>query len=168
MWNVNRAAVIFTALSQTINGSLQGLGKVFVPAISLTCGCIIKIILNLLLVYNPAINIYGAAIGSVACHIVSSNISFAVLRKNMKLNLKLSKFIIKPIIANIIMAITALLSYKMLIGIFGNSISTIGSILIAVIVYFITVILLKILDKEDFYMIPGGTNLIKLLLFQQS
>lgn len=160
---ISTIAVIFTSLSQTINGSLQGLGKVFVPAISLICGCIIKIILNLLLIYNPAINIYGAAIGSVACHVVSSNISFAVLRKNMKLNLKLSKFIIKPVIANIIMSIIAILSYKILVVSLGNSIATICAILIAVIVYFVAVILLKILDKEDFYMIPGGTNIIKIL-----
>lgn len=160
---ISAIAVIFTAFSQTINGSLQGLGKVFVPAISLACGCLVKILLNLVLIYNPAINIYGAAIGSVACHIISSNISFIVLRRNMKLNLKASKFIIKPIIANIVMAVIAIFGHKLFISIMGNSMATICAILIAIISYFASVISLKILDEEDFYMIPGGTNIIKIL-----
>jgi len=63
--------IIFTILDQTINGALQGYGKLKIPVISLGCGVIAKLILNLILVPIPAIGINGAAIGSVVCHLVA-------------------------------------------------------------------------------------------------
>ena len=64
-------SLIFAARAQTMTGSLQGLGKVYVPAISLLFGCIAKIVLNIVLIRIPSINIYGAAISSIACQFIS-------------------------------------------------------------------------------------------------
>ena len=44
-------ATIFTAMEQTINGALQGLGKIFVPAAALTIGVLLKLILYLCLLF---------------------------------------------------------------------------------------------------------------------
>ena len=74
--------LIFAALAQTMTGSLQGLGKVYVPAISLLFGCIAKIVLNIVLIRIPSINIYGAAISSIACQFISCAICFVVLANN--------------------------------------------------------------------------------------
>ncbi len=160
---ISSITIIFTALAQTMNGALQGIGKVFVPAIALGCGCIVKIILNLVLIYNPMFNIYGAAIASVACHMISFTISYIVLKRNMKLNINKMKFIVKPLIATIIMGISAILSYKLVLRFASTSIATIIAIGIAVIVYISLVLILKILEKEDYYMIPGGGNILKIL-----
>ncbi|MEE0410653.1 MAG: polysaccharide biosynthesis protein, partial [Clostridia bacterium] len=39
-------ALVFSALTQTITGALQGIGKVYVPAVSILIGCIFKVVLN--------------------------------------------------------------------------------------------------------------------------
>ena len=75
--------VFFSAMSQTIYGSLQGMGKIYIPALSVFAGGVVKVICNLVLIPIPSINIYGAPIGSIACQGIAFFISFYVLRKNL-------------------------------------------------------------------------------------
>ena len=55
--------IIFVVLIQTVNGALQGLGKVNTPVITFGISAIIKLIFNLLLL--PIIGVKGAIISSV-------------------------------------------------------------------------------------------------------
>lgn len=161
---ISAITIIFTILDQTINGTLQGIGKVMVPAISLGCGMLTKLVFNLILVPNPTFGVNGAAIGSVACHIVAFCIAFTVLRKNVKLDLTIGKFIIKPILATTIMGICSYFLYSQLIsGIIIGKWATILSILFAIVIYLLAVIALKILSKEEIYMIPFGKKIYKVL-----
>lgn len=160
---ISSLTIIFTILDQTINGTLQGIGKVMTPATSLFFGMLAKLIVNLALVSNPTFGANGAAIGSVVCHMVAFSIAFTTLRKNIKLELKLGNFLIKPLIATIIMAVCSLFIYNVLSGIIYSSLSTIIAIIFAVIIYAIAVVALKILSKEEFYMIPYGQKIYKIL-----
>lgn len=161
---ISSFTIIFTVLAQTINGALQGLGKIKVPAIALGCGVITKLIANILLIPIEGIYENGAAIGSVMCHIVSFTIVYNVLKRTIKLDFKISKMIVKPLIITIIMCIISYISYKfaMIIGI-SSIIATVIGIIIAVIVYFILIVLFKILTKEDIYSLPGGEKIYKFL-----
>ena len=157
-------ALIFTALTQTISGSLQGLGKVFVPAIALLAGCTAKIILNLLLIRQPSINIYGAAISSIACQIIAFTICFAVLCRNLTIKLGLMKYIVKPLAAGGIMAAAAYGIYRLaMIITSSNLISTIVSIALAVVIYFALVFILKVLTKDEILSLPAGAKIYGLV-----
>lgn len=156
-------SVIFSILDQTINGALQGFGKVMVPAIALGVGCIVKLILNLVLLPIQGLNVYGAAIGSIACHAIAFTIVFNVLKKYVKLDLPFKKFIFKPIIATGIMGVCSYTLYTLLSGIISGNKATIISILFAIIIYVISVIALKIYNKEDIYMLPKGDKIYKFL-----
>lgn len=160
---ISALTIIFTILDQTINGTLQGIGKVMIPATSLGCGMLTKLVFNLVLVPNPAFGVNGAAIGSVACHMVAFTIAFTVLRKNVKLDLTFGKFLLKPLIATIIMGVCSYFIYGVLCGIIIERWATIVSIIFALIIYFLAVIALKILNKEEIYMIPYGKKLYKIL-----
>ena len=160
---ISSLTIIFTILDQTINGTLQGIGKVMVPAISLGCGMLAKLVINLLLVSNPSFGANGAAIGSVVCHMVAFSIAFTTLRRNVTLNLKVGNFLIKPIIATIIMSICSLFIYNVLLGIISQALATLIAIIFAVIIYAISVVVLKILSKEEFFMIPYGQKIYQLL-----
>lgn len=161
---ISSITVIFTALAQTINGALQGIGKVKIPAIALGCGVLTKLITNIILIPKEGIYENGAAIGSVLCHIVSFTIVYIVLRKNLKLNFKLSHIIIKPIIATIIMGMVSYIFYGISLSITNyDRISTIIGIIIAIIVYAISVICLKIYAEEDIVMLPKGEKILKIL-----
>ena len=156
-------SVIFSILDQTINGALQGFGKVMIPAIALGIGCIIKLILNLILLPIPELNVYGAAIGSIACHMVAFLIVFNVLKRNVKLNLPFKKFILKPALATGIMAVCSYTIFLIVNSIIPGNGATIIAMLFAIIIYVLSVVVLKIYNKEDIYMLPKGQKIYKLL-----
>ena len=161
---ISALTIIFTALAQTINGALQGLGKVRVPAIALGCGVITKIIANVLLIPINGIYANGAAIGSVLCHIVSFTIVYATLRKTVKLDFKLHRLIIRPLIATTIMTVISYITYIFINQFIGIRIATIVAIAIAVVVYGISIIALRIFSKEDILMLPKGDKIYGLLV----
>ena len=160
---ISSLAIIFTILDQTINGALQGYGKLMIPTISLATGVFVKFIFNVTLVKIPSIGVYGAAWGSVACHVVAFSIAFSLLRKNIKLNLTFSKFVLKPVLATTAMGICSYFIYSVLSGIIIERLATIIAILVAVIIYILMVLILKIFTKEEFKMMPAGDKIIKIL-----
>lgn len=160
---ISSLATIFTILDQTINGVLQGYGKLMIPTISLGTGVIVKFILNVTLIPNENIGVYGAAIGSVACHVVAFIIAFTSLRKYIKLDLTLSKFVVKPILATTIMSIISYFIYFVLSGIIVERLATIIAITLAIIIYVICIAILKIFTKEEIKMLPSGEKILKIL-----
>ena len=148
-------------LSQILNGALQGIGKIFIPAISLFIGVLIKTILNSLLV--PISNdkfifcgVNGAAFATVICHIIAFSISFLILKRTIKLRLDFYKILFKPIIATIIMIIALYFLNEFLKCIIIEKLATILSILMAIVVYFLAIIFLKIFGKEEIFLLPQG------------
>jgi stage V sporulation protein B len=161
---ISSFTIIFTLMNQTVAGALQGLGKVMAPAASLGCGAIVKLILNLILIRNPQIGIYGAAISSVAAALTAMIINLIVLRKKIKLDTDKVSLIIKPIIATLVMGAVAFLTHyyaNMLIE--KDRIATIIAILLAVIVYIFAILSLKVFDREDYHMLPLGDKIYKFL-----
>lgn len=156
--------MIFVSINYVIQGGLYGFGKVHIPAIALAIGAIIKLIMNLVLITNPKINILGAVISSIVCQIVLFVISIYYLNKEIKLKVDYKNHIVKPIFASVLMGAIVYFMYKLLIGLYGNTISTIVSILIGIVVYATIVLGMKILSKEEIYMIPYGTKVYKLLV----
>lgn len=156
-------SIIFTVLEQTVNGALQGLGKIMVPTIALIIGVFLKFILNIILVPIPTIGAAGAALATVACHAVAFFIGFHVLKNSINLNLGFFKFIFKPITATIMMGICSYASYLLLESINIGKMATIISILIAGLIYAISIFILKIFTKEEIFMIPYGQKIYKIL-----
>lgn len=153
-------SIIFVVLIQTINGALQGLGKLKVPVIAFAIGAIVKLIFNVLLLPLKGIN--GAIISSIISHIISLIICLIELKKNMDINLKIGKFIIKPIIATAIMISVSYLFYLKMYGVIQFKILFIISLLIGLACYIISIFLLKILSKEEIFMIPYGQKMYRM------
>ncbi|MCX7714328.1 MAG: polysaccharide biosynthesis protein [Clostridia bacterium] len=161
---LSSVALIFTALNQTISGSLQGMGKVFVPATGLFFGCIAKIILNIVLIRQPHINIAGAAISSIVCQMIAFGISFGVLSRNLPIKIGFIKYVLKPILASAAMGGIAVLSYRGLMFLFrSNTISTLLAIALSAAVYFSLVLALKIMTREEILFLPMGGRILAFL-----
>lgn len=157
-------ALIFTALDQTICGALQGLGKFFVPALGLACGVILKIVLNIILIRIPSVNIYGAAISSVFCHLAAFSICFFILKRSMSARLPAMKYFIKPVAASVLMGIFSIAAYRVLyLLLSSNAIATLGSIVLSVIFYVAAVALLRILTPDEVRQLPGGAKIYGIL-----
>lgn len=151
--------IIFVVLTQTINGALQGLGKVNTPVIAFAIGAAIKLIFNILLI--PIVGVKGAIIASILSHITSFIICFISLKRNLDIRFNLDKFLIKPIIASIMMATVSYFTYVKLYLAAPQKFLLIISLFIGTIVYIVSILLLKILSEEEIFMIPYGQKLYK-------
>ncbi len=160
---ISAITIIFSVLAQTINGALQGLGEIMTPAITSAIGLVIKLMINIWLIEIPGIGVYGAAIGSIINNIIAFALSYIVLVRTIKLNMKFIKCVIKPLIATIIMGICSYYIYLLIQGIISTRIATIIAIIVAIIIYTLSLLVLKILDKEEIKMIPYGTKILKIL-----
>ena len=129
----------------------------------MVAGVLAKLVLNLILVPNPAFGTCGAAWASVVCHIIAFTIASTALRKNIKLNLPISKILIKPLIAVTIMGICSYFTYSVLIGIIAKKLATIIAMVVAVIIYGLAIVALKVFSKEEILQLPSGNRIYGLL-----
>ena len=80
------ASIVFHALLQSVNGILIGKGKTYSILIGMVIGVVVKILLNLLLLNNPSVNIYGASISLIACYFTALLINLILVMKKEKPN----------------------------------------------------------------------------------
>lgn len=157
-------SIIFILWEQTTNATLQGLGKVVMPAIFLLIGVIAKFICNILLVPIPQIGIIGASISTATCHAIAFLLGFMYLKKQIQIPLHFTKWIVKPLIACFFMAVSSYAVYYGIIQIIGiKFLATMIALLSAVIVYIASVFLLKILSQEEIERIPLGRKIYQYL-----
>ena len=157
-------SMILTSLSQTLTGGLYGVNQSKVPAIAAGLGAIIKFILNMILISNPNIGIYGAAISSFVYHVLVFFICYNVMNRCVNMHIKFKTHILKPLISAIGMGLVVFGGYKLFSMALGNTISTILSILLGALTYCALILLTKALTKEDIMMIPYGTKIYGILV----
>lgn len=158
-------ALVFSALTQTITGALQGIGKVYVPAVAILIGCVFKVVLNVVLIRIPSVNIYGAAISSVVCQVVTFAVNLAVLLKYVPIKFTIGKYVLKPLGSGIAMGVGAWGVYKLLAtvgtGYMANLVATVGAIAAAVVIYVGLILVLRVMDKDDIMLLPGGGKIYR-------
>lgn len=161
LFMMSAVTIFFSAITQTNSGSLQGMGKVFVPAAGLLLGGAAKLIVNLTLIPIPAINIYGAPIGSILCQVIACAVTFAVLKKNLGFRLGFGKYLGKPLAATALMGVTAFAVSRIGAGLIGGRLSTILAIILAIAVYIVaTFPIFRVFSDEELLTLPMGRKLV--------
>lgn len=161
---ISAVAMVFTALNQTLSGSLQGVGKVFAPATGLLIGCVAKILLNIILIRRPEINIYGAPVSSIVCQVISFTYSFSVLKKQVALKMSPTKYVVKPLAAGVIMGISAIAVHSAVMMLVPVKVLAIAvAIAVAAVVYFASLLLMRVLSEDEVKQLPAGVKVLGLL-----
>ena len=157
-------SIVFLASTQTSVGVLQAIGKQNLPVIHLAVGCVGKVVATFVLAGIPAINVKGAAIGTLIAYIVAMVLNNRSVKSytGVKFNYELTY--LRPFIASAVMGICAFAAHKLLVGFVGNSIATLGAIMVGVIVYGILIFAVKAITVEEVETtFPGGTKIAKVL-----
>ncbi len=157
-------SMILTALSQTLTGGLYGVNQSKIPAIAAGLGAVIKFILNMILISNPNIGIYGASISSFVYQVIVFFICYNVMNRCVNMKIKFKTHILKPVISALGMGLVVFLGYRLFSGFLGNTISTIISIILGAISYCALILFTKTLKKDDIMMIPYGTKIYEILV----
>ena len=156
-------SIITLAIMRTFSTSLQGIGKMMLPVWNLFIGAIVKAIVSYILLGIPAININGAAFGSVMAYVTAGILNYRALKKYTDVSLDVKSIFFKPLGAALIMGVAAFVSYKVIFMILSsNSISTLVSIMFAAVVYFVAAFKTGAVTKDEIELIPKGDLLYRL------
>lgn len=161
-------ASIFVCIMLLTNSIMQAHGKVYLPICTMLIGGTAKVVINYILVGNPAINIKGAPIGTLVCYCLIALINLIIVRNMLAEKPNYFAIFFKPVLASTVMGAAAWASHGLLSRAFSggygaNALATFLAIGIAVAVYFILVLALRIITAEDLRMIPKGEKIARLL-----
>ncbi len=156
-------SIVTLAIMRTFSTSLQGIGKMMLPVWNLLIGAVVKAIVSYILLGIPAVNINGAAFGSVMAYVTAGILNYRALKKYTDVSLDIKSIFIKPLGAALIMGAAAFAVYKLVyIVTSSNSISTLISIMIAAFVYFVSAFLTGAVTKDEIELIPKGELIYRL------
>ena len=156
-------SVIFIATSTPLCSMLQAIGRVDVPLKLFIAGMIMKIVVNYVLVGIPEINIQGANVGSIVCYGFVTVTAMFILCRETKITPNFVSILIKPLIAAIICGIAAYFSEILFDFVCVQRVATLLAILTAIIVYFIVLLLIRAIKREDLLQMPKGNKIVKVL-----
>ena len=166
-------ATALMAVSTPITNMLQAIGRTDIPVKSVVVGAICKIVCNFILVGNPKINVYGAVVGTILFYVVIVACNLTSLLRITKVRVNWSSVIVKPLMSAALCGITAFAAYGLLSKLFPaettesilnmDTVATVIAVGLAVVVYVISLLLLKGVAKEDIAVLPKGEKIAKML-----
>lgn len=149
--------VLVLPLIHSSTAILQGLGKQNIPVINLALGALLlKIPLTYFLTKIPALNIIGAAIGTIAIFTFAAILDILSVKYFTGFRLNILQTFIKPLASSLIMGAIALVVYMMLAKVFGYIIAMGLAVIAGVVIYFAMTLITRSLKKSDIEFIPKG------------
>lgn len=156
--------VLINGITTVTTAVMQAHNRPWLPMINMLIGGIVKVVVNFILVGNPAVGILGAPIGTLACFLVYMVLNLFTMRRIMDNPPKIFKSVWKSAIAAIVMGVVAFGSYRLLSGFIGSIVlCCLGAIAAAAIIYLLLVILLKAITYYDCTLLPKGDKIAKIL-----
>lgn len=151
-------AIIPVAIVQVSNSILQAYGRVYKPVVHMVIGGLIKVGVNFFCI--PYLGIDGAPVGTFICYLVIAILNILAIVRCADIEFKWNTFIIRPILASLVMGIAGILMVKFLPG---GSIMCIIEIGICCIVYLASAVLFKAFNAEDLKMLPKGDKIVEIM-----
>lgn len=182
-------ASILVCLVLVSNSLLQAYGFVYLPIVTMLAGGIVKVIANYNLVAIPAVNIFGAPVGTLLCYAVALALNLTVLHNAVPGCPSYVALFARPLAASAIMGAGAWACYGLLgrvlrlvagvagegswlntklltdggLSFIGNALATIGAIVVAVVIYAVLVLALRVISRDDVMLMPKGEKIAKIL-----
>lgn len=162
--NVMGLAVALVTLVQVGNAILQANGKVWTPVINMAIGGVVKVVVNLILVSRPAINIYGAPVGTFLCYFTVMALNLLAIKRATDIKYEFSDFILRPIVSVLIMSMATVVTYEYINKAVGSYIVAMGiSMIVAAVVYFGIMFAVGGIKREDVLQLPKGKYIYAIL-----
>lgn len=156
--------VLINGITTVTTAIMQAHNRPWLPMINMLIGGIVKVIVNYILVGNPAIGILGAPIGTLSCFLVYMVLNIFTMRRIMTEPPRLLPKIWKSGLAAIAMGAAAYFAYSLLSRVIASvAVACLGAIAVAVVIYLLLVILLKAVTYEDCLLLPKGEKIAKIL-----
>lgn len=161
MMAVGSSAVVFFSLSTVSNAILQGINRMNMPIINSAISLAIHIGVLYVMLKFFHMGIYSVVYANILFAALVCLLNAISIARYVKYRQELLKTFLIPALASAAMGGAAWGTYQLCIKAGNNSVSTAAAIMVAVIVYFVLLILFKGIDEQELKKIPGGTKLVK-------
>lgn len=158
-------AVVFYALSTVTNGVLQGLNKMHLPVVHSAVSLAVHLILVYALLKFTGLGIYALVIGNVTFPLVVSVLNWISIGRELDYRQEIKTTFLIPAVSSVLMGAAALGVYKLLYLVCkSNAVSCCAAIAAAVLVYGLSLVVMRCFTKDELYDFPMGGRLVRLLM----
>lgn len=165
--------IFLMAISQPMTNMLQAIGKAMVPVKSLTLGALVKVIANYIFIGFPSLNVNGAVIGTVLCYAIVVLYNYIAIIRTVKIKINLNSVFLKPLFCSVLCGVAAYCAYGISYYFlpqrpvsghsFANIAATLIAVVIAIVIYAVSMLLVGGIAKDDIIMLPKGEKIAKKL-----
>ncbi|HIZ43900.1 MAG TPA: polysaccharide biosynthesis protein [Firmicutes bacterium] len=150
-------AVVFFSLSTVSNGILQGLNKMKVPVRNAMISLIIHVGLLIALLYGLKTGIYGVVIANMLFGFSMCVLNGISISNCLGYRQEVKKTFVLPFLASAVMgAVSYLVYYLLNLLTRRNSIACLAAVVVAVLVYFVLLIVFRCVDESELRSLPMG------------
>lgn len=155
-------SVIFYSLSTLTNSLLQGIGRVMEPVKNATLALLLHLVFLVAILKFTDLKLNGLVVGTIIYSLLVCVFNHYSVKKYMDVCIDVKKVYMAPVVASIFMGIVAWGSFKLLYLVTGvNSLSVLVAIAIAVVFYFVAIIVTGGYTREELLALPKGNLIVK-------
>ena len=156
--------ILFLGVISITNAVLQATKMERFTIISTVSGIIVKVISLIFLSRAFAPGLLGAALSTLLCYFTIMCLNLVFMFKKSGFAIKPLRLLAKPMISGILCGFAAYYTAELAsFASMSNRICTLLSIAVAAAVYFVSLVVMKGLNRYDVMMMPKGAKLCKLL-----
>ena len=156
-------SVVFYSLSTITNSILQGIDKMRIPVIHSAIAIVIHVAVLVGMLYILNIDVFCLVICDMLFALIVCILNARSLRKYIGYRQEIKKSFVFPAICSALMGVC---SYFISKGIYrlvkSYAISVLVTIIASVIIYGVFLLLFRVVDDEEIYMMPGGSKIYAL------
>jgi len=166
-------ATVFVCMMLVCNSILQAHGFVNLPVTVMVLGGAVKIVTNYNVVAIPKVGIFGVPMGNVLCFGLCLALDLVIISRVIPQRPRYLPIFLKPLAASALMGGAAWAVYGLLSRLFlddsgvisrtGNAAATMAAILVAMVIYFVLIVALRAISRDDLALMPKGDKLARLL-----
>ena len=162
-------SIFFYSIVQLTNAVMQAHGRATLPVINMLLAGVMRLIVVYILTGNPHIQLMGAPIGGALCYLCIAIMNLIAMGKVIPHRPAVAKNMLRPLIPSVVMGAAAFGAWYGLKQVLDAG-STTGKlllcavpVLVGVAVYFVLVIKLKSITREDCLLLPKGEKIANIL-----
>ncbi|MBQ5867426.1 MAG: polysaccharide biosynthesis protein [Oscillospiraceae bacterium] len=159
--------VFLYAIIQYTNALLQSHGYVNVPVVNMLSSGVLRLALVYVMVGNPNLGLMGAPLGAFIGYLLIAVLNLMAMQRKVAQKPRLLRNLLRPALPALVMGVVVFFCYQALVsvlGIDGSRVILAGvPIAVGACVYFVCVVLMKSITREDCLLLPKGEKIAKLL-----
>lgn len=163
MMYIGAVSIIFFAYSTATNSILQGVNRMRLPVLHGVIALGIYLILDVILLMFTPLGVYSLVVGNMIFPLIISVLNWRTLRRELGYVQELDCTFLRIGLCTVFMAVLSLLIYR---GMFfitkSNAISLCVAIFLAIVIYFVMLLLFRALKEEELLDMPKGALLVRI------